>query len=293
MKTSPPNAFPLLWILPLAVILTACRGTPTPVPTPTATQVPSATVAPAAIRVNGEQISVTEFTAEVDRYRQAQAGLGTTVSLATAEQAVQIDLVDTLLLAQGAASQGYGVDDASLESHIQALVTQLGSAQALSSWEAAQGYTDADFRTTLRLQIAAAWMRDTISASVPLVADQVHVKQILVYDPTEAQNILSQLQGGTDFDSLAALYDPVGQGDLGWFPRGYLSDKAIEAAAFALKPGNYSGIIQSGSSYRILYLIEEDPAHPLSPDALLTLQENAVQAWLTQRRSQSTIVIAP
>jgi peptidyl-prolyl cis-trans isomerase C len=141
--------------------------------------------------------------------------------------------------------------------------------------------------------MAAARMRDQIIAAVPTTADQVHVKQILFYNAEDAQNVYALLQSGWDFNTLAAQYEPLTKGELGWFPRGYLVHPTIEEAAFALQPGEYSAVIESSVGYHILYLVERDPAHPLSPDALLTLQENALQDWLTQRRNESTIVIAP
>jgi parvulin-like peptidyl-prolyl isomerase len=52
-------------------------------------------------------------------------------------------------------------------------------------------------------------------------------------------------------------------------------------------------VVESSVGFHILYLVERDPARPLSPDALLTIQESALQDWLTQQRNESTIVIAP
>ena len=83
------------------------------------------------------------------------------------------------------------------------------------------------------------------------------------------------------------------KGELGWFPRGYLPESAIEQAAFALQAGQFSDVIQTQAGYHILFVVERDPAHPLSPDALLTLQERAIQDWLTQQRNASTILFAP
>jgi len=136
-------------------------------------------------------------------------------------------------------------------------------------------------------------MRDKVTASVPATAEQVHVKQILLYNASDAQQALGYLQAGWTFPDLAAQYDPIAKGELGWFPRGYLPEQAIEEAAFALQPGQYSTVIQDGTGYHILYLVERDPARQLSPDALLTLQAKALQDWLTQRRSESTIVTGP
>jgi peptidyl-prolyl cis-trans isomerase C len=261
--------------------------TPTPSPTPTATPIPL------AVSVNGEGITVSEFKAELARYQQAQAGLGNTVSLEAATQAVSDEFINILLLAQAAAAKGYLVDDAALQARIDSLVDQVGSPAALTDWQTAHGYTDATFRTELRRQMAAAAMRDQVAASVPPAAEQVHVKQILFYNEDAAQQALGYLKAGWDFNDLAAKYDPVAKGELGWFPRGYLSDPAIEAAAFALQAGQYSDVIQTQAGYDILFIEARDPARPLSPDALLTLRERAVKDWLTQRRNESTILIAP
>jgi hypothetical protein len=279
--------------LAFALVLSACGLSLGPTPTPTPSPTPTVTPLPMAVSINGEGITMVEFNAEVARYQQAQVGLGNTVSLETATQAVSNDLIDATLLAQGAAAGGFTVDDAALQARIDALAAQVGGAEALAAWETAHGYTDADFRSALRRQVVAAWMRNQIVATVPSTAEQVHVKQILLYNSDEAQSVLDQLRGGTDFDTLAAQYDPIVQGELGWFPRGYLADTAIEQAAFGLQPGQYSGIVQTEAGYHILFVIERNPARLLSPDALLSLQENAVRNWLTQRRNESTILFAP
>ena len=284
----------------LVLTLSACAapGTLNPAPasaTPVPSLLPTATVTtvPLAVSVNGEGIPIPEFNAELARYQQAQTALANTVSLEAATQAVRDEFVDNLLLAPAAAANGYKVDGAALQRRIDSLDTQIGGPGKLTAWETAHGYTDADFRTALRLQIAAALMRDKIAASVPATAEQVHVKQILLYNADAAQQALSYLKAGWNFNDLAARYDPVTKGELGWFPRGYLSDSAIETAAFALQPGQTSDVVQTPAGYEILYVLERDPAHLLSPDALLTLQEHAVQNWLTQQRNQSKILFAP
>ena len=292
---TPKHVFLFILAIPLVFALVACGQDLTPIIVPTLTYIPTptATPVPPAISVNGEGISTADFQAELARYQQAQVALGNAVTQETATQAVKNDLVDKLLLEQGAASRNYVVDDASLQARVVALAAQVGGMDALAAWETAHGYSDAAFRSELRLEIAAAWMRDQLTTSVPGTAEQVHVKQILLYNEGEAQQALGILQAGGNFSDLAARYDPVAKGELGWFPRGYLPSKAIEDAAFALQPGQYSLIIQDETGYHILYLVEHDPAHLLSPDALMTLQENAVQSWLTQQREQSKIIFAP
>jgi peptidyl-prolyl cis-trans isomerase C len=283
-------------VLMSSMILTSCGLEVTPVPpSPTPTLVPTSTRTPVplAVTVNGEEISAAEFEAELARYQEAQSGLGNSIDLDEARNKVMQDLVNSLLMEQGAESDGFIVDDAVFQDHIDTLITQLGGNEELSAWENSHGYTDDDFRLILRREIAAAWMRDQIIASVPATAEQVHVRQILLYNETEAQQAISYLQAGWDFIDLASKYDPVTRGELGWFPRGYLTSNAIEQAAFALQPGQYSSIIQDDTGYHILYLVERDLDHLLSPDALLTLQKTALANWLEQRWNNSTILYGP
>ena len=159
--------------------------------------------------------------------------------------------------------------------------TQLGRfAQdtSLSDWhDGVNGYT--------------VGVRDQITTAVPMQAEQVHARQILVYDAAEAQDILAQLQAGNDFGNLAKQYDPVTGGDLGWFPRGYLPSKALEEAAFLLQPGEFSQVVQTVAGYHILQVMERDPLHPLTPDALLVLQTQALQGWLAEKWGKSDIQV--
>jgi len=283
-------------LLVLVFGLTACSfgstGTPTPVP-PTATpEPPTATPLPAAATVNGEIIPLAEYEAELARYKSAQAALGRSISDADAAAIVLEDMISQVLLAQGARAAGLTVTDADLQSRIDALAASLGGADKLSAWQSAHGYDDAYFRSSLKLAAEAALMRDKIIAEVPGTAEQVHARQILLYNDADAQSVLAQLKAGAGFDELAAAYDPATRGDLGWFPQGYLLDADLEAAAFTLQPGQFSEVVASEVGFHILYIIERG-MHQLSPDALLVLQEKAVTDWVIQQRAQAGIVLAP
>lgn len=276
-----------------AMALPGGRPSPTPVVTPTPAYTSTATTMPLVLSVNGQGLTAAEFNAAVARYQKAEAAQGKTVDPTAAVQAVEQDLIDTLLLVQGAAAEGQTVNDAAVQSRIDALTAQVGGVEALTSWEDSHGYTDADFRADLKRQMAAAIKRDELAASVPAAAEQVHVRQILLYNLNAAQQALAQLQSGTAFNDLAAQYDPVTKGELGWFPRGYLPEVAIETAAFALQPGQFSDVIQTETGYHILFVVAHEPDHPLSPDALLALQKKAVADWLAQQQKISTIVFTP
>jgi len=294
----------LVWWVGLALLLGACNRVkpiqnPVPsVPTGTTPAPASLTASPSPIqptptppalaaRVNGATITLPEYQAELARYKAA-----TGKDLTSEEQKrVLDDLIDQTILAQAAAEKGFVVDDATLKEHMTKLSTSLGGEQPLAAWISAHGYTDDSFQAALIRSISAAWMRDQVIAAVPQTAEQVHARQILLFTADEANNAYAQLQSGKDFATLAANYNPVTEGDLGWFPRGYLLDSKLEEAAFNLQPGQYSTVIQTPTGFHILLVIERDPNRPLEPDALQALQGQALQKWLEARRSQSQIQV--
>jgi parvulin-like peptidyl-prolyl isomerase len=294
------NSIRILLTFLTALGLSACaslfKPEPTASRTPTVTFTPApptVTPEPLALTVNGDGISLVEFNAEVADYTKSQTALGKTVASADATDTVIKDLTAQLLLAQGAHVNGFTLDDAALQSRIDALVGQIGGADKLSAWQADHGYNDQTFQSALRRSAEAAWMRDKIIAEVPSTAEQVHVQQILLYNQDTAQSFLSQLNSGTDFDELAQRADPLTRGDLGWVPRGYLLEQKIEEAAFSLEVGAHSDVITTNVGFHIIRVLEKDPNRPLSPDALLALQDLALKKWIDDQRQQAKIVLAP
>ncbi len=285
----------------LALALAACSnipflapGTATPVQPSATAAPPTATSEPMAATVNGEGITVREFTAQVAAYKNAQTSLGKTASEQDASKAVIEDLIAQVLLAQAASAAGFQLSDSALQAKLDALQEQAGGAEQLTKWEQDNGYATPDeFRVALRRSLESAWMRDKIVSAVPKTADQVHVQQILLYNDTDANAVLEQLKIGADFNALAAQYDPNTRGELGWFPKGYLLEPKIEEAAFALQVGQYSDVIQTSAGYSIIKVLEKDPSHPLSPDAYLALQQLALQDWIAKARAAAAVVLAP
>ena len=272
-----------LWVNP---------STPTPQP-PTATPVPpTATPPPSAAIVNGEYITAVEFQAELARYKSSQTALGVTVSEQEANSVVLEDLIAQFLLAQSAREANFNLTESDLKSRLDALAESIGGAGALSAWQSAHGYDDASFKIALKRSAEAAWMRDKIIADVPTSVEQIHLRQILTYNEENARAALEELKAGADFDELSARYDPLTSGELGWVPRGYLLDARADEAVFALPAGGYSDVIATEAGFHIFKAVERG-AHPLTPDALLTMRELAVRSWLAEQREKGAIVLAP
>ncbi len=248
---------------------------------------PSDTPIPLAAMVNQSVITLVEYRAELERYKAAK---GTDLAPED-EKRVLDDLIDETILAQAATEKGFVADDAVIQEHMNLLIGLPEGEKKLSDWMNAYGYQKDALYSALSRSIGAAWMRDQIIDAVPKTAEQVHGRQILLYNSDQANQVLAQLQAGNDFGNLARKYDPITGGDLGWFPRDYLPDPKIEEISFELQPNEYSAVIESLAGLHIIQVLERDPQRPLSPDALLILQGKALQDWLQVQRDKSVIEI--
>jgi parvulin-like peptidyl-prolyl isomerase len=247
---------------------------------------------PMALEVNGEGITVVEFQQEIQRFQSGLTNAGIQLPDASDQENKVIDeLIDQLLLKQGAAEAGYSISSDDIQTKLDDLSQKLGGADALSKWISDNFFTDQTFRVSYERSIYGAWMRDEIINNVPDLAEQVHARQIRVLSEGEARGILAQLQSGSDFATLAELYDPVTKGDLGWFPRGYLTQPAVDDAAFSLDAGGVSQIIPSDIGFHIVQVLEKDSAHKLSPEALVFMQNQELMTWLDEKKSSAEINI--
>jgi peptidyl-prolyl cis-trans isomerase C len=288
------------WAFALAVALSGCSQltgpspSPTPIP-PTATSIPpSPTPEPLAARVNGRPITLAEYLAEVGRYEAAQQASGTDLaSIDSYQELVLNSLIDLELLAQAAADQGATIGDDEIATELDQLAAGQGGNEAVDPWLAANGYDLAGFERSLRRELLAQQTVDRLADAVPKQAEQVHARHILVSSQAEADEILRLLENGADFGQLAVersmdLSTRVGGGDLGWFPRGVLTQPAVEDAAFSLQPGEVSQVVPSDLGYHVIEVLERAPRQ-LTPNDRRRLRRAAVEDWLSNRRGSASI----
>jgi hypothetical protein len=124
--------------------------------------------------VNGEAITMAEFQAELARLGSATTITGTILASDT-NTVIMNELIDQRLLAQAAVENGFMVDEAMLQTRMEALQSQIGGSQALDSWIAEHGYSQVEFQQALQRSVEAAWMRDQVINNVPTTGDEVHV----------------------------------------------------------------------------------------------------------------------
>ena len=288
--------WPVIWLVVILMFLAACSATPTPGMMPSATTAPATATPtaeaptpipePAAAVVNGERIPLAWFESEVSRYVFAKEGMEQPVEESEAESVVLDDLIDQVLLAQGAREAGTEITEQALQEKLNELSAEVD----LPAWMAAWGYTEEELQYTLRLQMLAADQRNRIAETIPEIAEQVELRQIFAYTEDGADSALVSLNSGRDFKEVAFVYDPVTGGYLGWVPRSYLLVPALETAAFNLEVGNHSEIIESEIGYHIVMVLDREE-RPLTTDARLILQRKALHDWLAEQRERSTIEV--
>jgi parvulin-like peptidyl-prolyl isomerase len=168
--------------------------------------------------------------------------------------------------------------------------------QNYSQYVAALGknasFSETAFRRLFEASLYRTKLQDALAEEVPLTAEQVHARHILVATEDEAKTVLERLEAGEDFAALAKeLSLDTGTkdegGDLGWFPRGQMVTE-FEDAAFALEPGQTSDPVATSYGYHIINVIERDANRPLDETMLEQKKAAALDDWLaTQRQSEA------
>ena len=258
-----------------------------PLITPTITQTPE----PAAAIVNEDRILLSDFEEEYLRYKDAFANSENELDETVARATVLENMLDVLLLAQGARKNGFQVSDDIYQERLDNPVSQVGTEEQLNSWMSKNHYNAESFERLYKLEIEAAHMRDSILESVPKNAEQIRARQIMVQSKTMAEQIYSQLQSGADFATLAWIYDPITGGELSWFPANYLVIKEVEDAVFLLNAGEYTPVLATDYGYQIVQVIEKVEDRPLTQDALFSYQRTALSKWIQDNKQNSSISI--
>ena len=294
------NSRKIILLLFLALLLSACSAsselinpTSTASASPLAPEIATPTPEPAPIMalVNGEAISEESYSLSLSLYLEALNETGTFLATEGIEQIVLNDLIARSLLSQAARAAGFSATDEIVSQRLQAAIEKAGGPSAYEAWLARFAYTAASFESELRIEIEAAWMRNEIIIAVPTHAEQVEARQILLTEEFQAQRLLDQLQGGTPFETVVINNDPQGLGYLGWFPKGFLLQPEVEAAAFALQVGEFSQIIATEIGFHLIELLDRDANRELNPQARLELQRQALAQWVADQRQQSEIEV--
>ena len=141
---------------------------------------------------------------------------------------------------------------------------------------------------------------DQIAADVPTEAPYYHARHVLCDERGPCEAALTRLEASEDFATVAAelsVDETTAErgGDLDWIPRvegiNVLPSSELEAALFALEPGQRSGVLESDFGFHVVELIEIDEARALDEELSFQLRQRRVEGWLADAVRRADIVI--
>jgi foldase protein PrsA len=231
--------------------------------------------------VNGQPITLTEFEREFSRKQL----LTETASYDALADAVLSTRIEQVLIAQAAAEMDVAVSEEEIDAELVDFKSFVPDEQSWQSWLDENMYTAEEFRQTVRESLITGKMRDIIthvddSTQVP----EVLARHILVNSADEANNILTRLNNGEDFATLAAAYSTdvttrESGGDLGWFIREDLLTPELADVAFQLEPGQTAGPVQTMLGFHIIQTLEVGQRSATSEEQP-TIAESQFNNWL-------------
>jgi len=272
----------------------AAQGTPPPaaaqLPPPAVKPVP-AQLPEIVARVNGEAINSTELESAVKGLEGRAGGPVPADQRDRVYRGVLDDMIGYKLLAQEAKARKIAVPDSDIDAQIAQIRSQFPNQQQFDQALAAQKLTLEDVRNDARSSMSVEKLVEgEIAAKIAVkpeaVTDfyqknqdkfqqgpRVRASHILITVPqnadaaakqqakTKAETVLKDLRAGKDFAAAAKenSQDPGSApngGDLGFFEQGQMVPQ-FEQAAFALKPGEMSELVETQFGYHIIKVAEK------------------------------------
>ena len=285
-------------------------------------------------RVNGEAIERWEFD---NALKGMEARAGSKVPVDKRDEVLRVvldQLVAYHLLAQESRARKMTVVDAEVDGRLGDIQKGFASEDAFKQGIAAQGLTVDQLRAQARTSLEVAKVIDAEVTSKVAVQDaevntfyqqnlerfkqgeSVHASHILISltpnatpvqktdAKAKAQGVLKQVRGGADFAVVARAQSqdpgsgPKG-GDLGFFPKGQMNPQ-FEDAAFALKPGTVSALVETPFGYHIIKVHERrgprtapfaEVSGQIKDHLLQGQREEKLQQFVRQVKSKSKVEI--
>lgn len=222
-------------------------------------------------------------------------------------------LVERQLILRSFDTEGYQLPESVVDQLVQDRIRdRFGDRVTFIKTLQAQGMTVEQFRKDVRDQyIVSALRQKNVSQEIVIspykvktyyqthkdsfkVEDQVKLRMIVLNktstDDTNtvqrAREILAEIKGGASFQEMASVYSDGSQksqgGDWGWVERSVLR-KDLADAAFALKPGQLSDVIDTPQSVFLMLVEQTKPAHDRPLDEV---RDDIEKTLLTQEQAR-------
>ena len=271
--------------------------------------------------VNGSVITRADLDEEMGNVRRRLAGMGKFLSdsqLPELRKEVLETLINRELLYQESKARGIKVEEEAINRELKRLEARFPNEQEFKNALAKTNTSVADLRTQMKRSLAIKALIDRQFADSVWISDkevrayfdnnpdsfkkpeQMKAGHILIkVDPQadesekaaarkKIEGIRKRLKKGEDFGTLAKEFsdDPSGAkgGDLGHFSRGQMV-KPFEEAAFALKPGEISDVVETRFGYHLIKVTDKRPASTAPYGEV----EERLQQYLKQKEVQKQV----
>jgi peptidyl-prolyl cis-trans isomerase C len=274
-------------------------------------------------RVNGENINKAEFEKAIKNIEGRAGGPVPADQRDRVYRGVLDQLIAYRLLMQETKTRKIDVPDAEVDARIAQIKQQFPSEDVFTKTLAEQNMTVEQLREDARSDMRVAKMLESeVNTKVAVQpkdvdtfyqqnpekfqqAERVKASHILVRveenadekakaaAKAKATEILAQAKAGKDFAQLAKQHsqDPGSAaqgGDLGFFQKGQMVG-AFERAAFALKPGEISEIVETPFGFHIIKMGEKQEARTMPIDEVKPQIEQFLQNQQRQQKTQEFI----
>jgi len=273
--------------------------------------------------VNGVAIKKKDLSRSVDQTRRRFIQMGRKLEgkeLNNVENKILDTLIDRELLYQESEKEGVKVSKEKVNKEIEGLRKKFSDKKAFVDALKAVNLTEAELEDQIKRQLAIKELIDQKIASKVKISDkeakefydkhpeyfkkpeEVRASHILVKVPSDADKkkvaeakkkieaVQARLKKGEDFSKVAKEVSegPSSKkgGDLGYFKRGQMV-KPFEDAAFALNPGQMSGIIRTRYGFHIIKVTGKKPAS-VTPFKNVS---GKIKAYLKQKKVQKDVQV--
>lgn len=273
----------------------------------------------AVAKVNGENISKTEFDKEFDMYKNVykkqfgedimskDAGNGKTFEEAIKEQVLEKIIMEKIIL-ENAKKEEITVTDDELNNQIKSYKEVLGSDEKYKTFLSENNLTEEYFKEGIKTEMIIDKYRTKYIEGLKIDEKEakkhfeenkdsyikVKASHILVETEEQAKSILEKIKNGEDFHALAGKESidsgsAVNGGDLGYFRKGDMVPQ-FEEAAFSLEPGKISDIVQSDYGYHIIKVEERlENFEDLKDEVMENLKNTKYQENIKKLREEAKV----
>ncbi len=155
-------------------------------------------------------------------------------------------------------------------------------------------YDETDFREYVRALLFREKMYEYVTKDLTNEQEMVWVRHILVSTEEEAQTVLDRINKGEDFATVAAelsldTANSFNGGDLGWTYQGQMVAE-FEEAAWSLKIGEISGIVQTQYGFHILQVLGRE-TRQMDENTFGGYKSKVYEKYIEDLKTNSTIEI--